>query len=296
MDIRPVQIDEALVGRLVASQFPQWASLPVRAVARSGWDNRTFHLGEQMLLRLPSAARYAGQVEKEHTWLPRLAPSLPLAIPTPLAMGAPAEDYPWKWSIYRWLDGESVDSTRPEDLDGIATALAEFLRSLHRIDATGGPAAGAENFYRGGSLAVYDAETRKAIGALKGRVDVDAVTKLWDAALAIKWQQAPVWVHGDISAGNLLVRQGHLSAVIDFGQLGVGDPACDLAIAWTLFDGESRKAFKSLLPLDEATWTRGRAWALWKALIVAAELTNTNAAEAARPLQIIAEVLGDQAE
>ena len=294
MDPDQPLINNALVRRLVVAQFPQWKDLPVRAVARSGWDNRTFHLGEDMLVRLPSAARYAGQVEKERLWLPRLAPSLPLLIPTPLAMGQPVEGYPWKWSIYRWLEGETAASAHIADLREFATSLASFLVALQRIDPTGGPPAGPQNFHRGGSLAIYDAETRKAIAALKGRIDTDAVTKVWDEALATTWRSAPVWVHGDVSAGNLLVREGRLSAVIDFGQLGVGDPACDLAIAWTLFEGESRKAFRNMLPLDADTWTRSRAWALWKALIVSAGLTNTNAAEAAQPLRIISEVLNDR--
>lgn len=291
MDADRLQIDESLVRRLVAGQFPQWANLPVRAVGRSGWDNRTFHLGEDMLVRLPSAARYAGQVEKEYTWLPKLAPLLPLSIPTPLALGQPAEGFPWKWSIYRWLAGETAASARISDLREFATSLGGFLVAFHRIDSTGGPRAGQQNFHRGGALAVYDAETRKAISALKGKIDVDAATKLWDAALSTTWKGSPVWVHGDVSAGNLLVRERRLSAVIDFGQLGVGDPACDLAIAWTLFEGESRRNFRTLLPLDADTWARGRAWTLWKALIVAAGLTNTNAAEAAQPLRIVHEVL-----
>ena len=294
MDFDKQLIDETLVRRLVATQFPQWKNLAVRAVARSGWDNRTFHLGEEMLVRLPSAARYAGQVEKEHIWLPRLAPSLPRSIPTPQAMGEPAEGYPWKWSVYRWLEGETAASARIGDLREFATSLAGFLVAFQRCDSTGGPLAGAENFHRGGSLSVYDAETRQAIAALKGRIDTDAATELWEEALATSWQGAPKWVHGDVSAGNLLVRDGRLSAVIDFGQLGVGDPACDLAIAWTMFAGDGRLAFRSLLPLDAGTWTRGRAWTLWKALLVASDLTNTNAAEAAQPLRIIDEVLAER--
>jgi aminoglycoside phosphotransferase (APT) family kinase protein len=140
-------------------------------------------------------------------------------------------------------------------------------------------------------LTTYDAETRQAIAALKDRIDADAATEIWEAALETTWDRPSVWIHGDVSAGNLLVQAGRLSSVIDFGMLGVGDPACDLSIAWTLLAGESRKAFRALLPLDADTWARGRAWTLWKALIVAADLTGTKAVEAARPWRVIDEVL-----
>jgi aminoglycoside phosphotransferase (APT) family kinase protein len=286
-------INEALVKRLVASQFPQWADLPIRAVARSGWCNRTFHLGDGMIVRLPSAAEYAASVEKEHAWLPRLAPLLPLSIPTPLGVGAPAEDYLWKWSVYSWLDGENAALNRIANLGRFAIDLGAFLSALQRIDPAGGPVAGPHNFFRGGLLSTYDAETRAALTALKGTIDIDAATEVWERALSTIWQHAPVWVHGDVGLGNLLVQAGRLSAVIDFGSLGVGDPACDLAIAWTLFGDVSRGIFRASLSLDADTWARGRGWTLWKALIVAAGLTNTNAAEAAEPWRIIEEVIAD---
>jgi aminoglycoside phosphotransferase (APT) family kinase protein len=279
------------VRRMVNAQFPQWAELVVRPIAAGGWDNRTFHLGEDMVVRLPSAAAYAAQVDKEQRWLPRLAPSLPLAIPTPVAIGAPAYGYPWKWSVYRWIEGDAAALARIGNLREFATTLAQFLIALQRIDPTGGPPAGPHNFHRGGPLSTYDAETRRAIGALRHKLDVNAATEVWDAALATTWQRAPMWIHGDIGPANLLVQDGRLSAVIDFGMLGIGDPACDLSIAWTLFEGESREAFRALLPLDAGTWARGRAWTLWKALIVAAGLTETNAAESARPWRVIDEVL-----
>ncbi|MGI8486566.1 MAG: aminoglycoside phosphotransferase family protein [Thermomicrobiales bacterium] len=291
-----VTIDESLVRRLVATQFPEWADLPIKPVESGGWDNRTFHLGDQMTVRLPSHAAYSLQVEKEQYWLPRLAPHLPIPIPVPLAMGKPAEGYPWPWSIYRWLDGETAMTAMTAqiaDLRQFATELAQFLVALHRCDATGGPPWGAHNFYRGGPLTTYDAETRKAIAALDGKIDTDVATEVWDAALGSTWHGSPVWFHGDIAAGNLLVEQGRLSAVIDFGTSGVGDPSCDLAIAWTLFEGESREAFRAALPLDDATWARGRGWTLWKALIVYAGLAGTNPHEAEKSRRVIDEVLAD---
>ncbi len=288
-----VPIDASLVRRLVSTQFPQWAHLPIRPVELGGWDNRTFHLGYRMTVRLPSAAAYALQVEKEHHWLPRLAPHLPLPIPVPLAMGQPADGYPWHWSVYRWLDGEVASIECIADLRQFAIDLAEFLVALYRIDATGGPPSGPQNFYRGGSLTVYDDETRQAIAALEGAIDTKAATAVWEAALAATWRGSPVWVHGDVAAGNLLVRDGRLSAVIDFGTSGVGDPACDLAIAWTLLAGESRETFRAALPLDDGTWTRGRGWTLWKALITLAALPDANALAASASRRIADHVLAE---
>jgi aminoglycoside phosphotransferase (APT) family kinase protein len=260
-----MEIDVDLVRRLVAGQFPQWAGLPVRPVTHGGWDNRTFHLGDAMTVRLPSAAGYVPAVEKEQRWLPVLAPHLPLPIPTPLGRGVPAEGYPYPWSVYRWIDGEVATRERIADLTEFAAALARFLRALQAVDPTGGPAAGAHSFWRGGPLSTYDGETRTAIARLDG--PRARWTEIWEAALAASWHGPPVWFHGDIAHGNLLLRDGRLSAVIDFGTSGVGDPASDAQIAWTLLTGESRAVFRSTLGIDEGTWARARGWTLWKALI-----------------------------
>lgn len=288
-----VDINVSLVRELVTAQFPQWADLSIKPVEFDGWDNRTFRLGEDMSVRLPGAVRYAGQVEKEHRWLLRLAPLLPLPIPVPLAMGVPADGYPWHWSVYRWLEGENATIESISDLDQLATTLAQFLTALQRIDPAGGPPPGLHNFFRGGPLTIYDSETRDAIATLHGKIDTDAVTAVWEAALQATWHGPPVWLHGDVSATNLLVKRGRLSAVIDFGCSGVGDPACDLTIAWTLFSGESREAFRAALPVDRASWARGRGWALWKGLITLAECMNTNPLEAGKARRAIDEVLAD---
>jgi aminoglycoside phosphotransferase (APT) family kinase protein len=246
-----------------------------------------------MSVRLPSAEGYAAQVGKEHRWLPRLAPHLPLPIPVPLAMGVPSDKYPWPWSVYRWLDGEAATIENIADLRQFAISLAQFLTALYRIDPTGGPPAGPHSFYRGGPLMVYDAETRQAIVALRGQIDTDAAAEVWEAALNATWHGPPVWVHGDYAAGNLLVKVGRLSAVIDFGCSAVGDPACDMVIAWTLLSGESREAFRAGVPVDSAAWARGRGWALWKALITLVEYLNTDPAKAAEARRVIDEVLAD---
>ncbi len=286
-------IDAALVRRLIAAQFPQWTGLDIKPLLPGGWDNRTFHLGEDMIVRLPSAESYALQVEKEQVFLPKLAPHLPLPIPVPVARGMPGEGYPWPWSVYRWLPGETATDERIGHLKVFAEDLARFVVALRHVDPSGGPLPGSHNFFRGGPPAHYDAETRRALTALEGRIDTQAAVDVWEAALSAKWQGAPVWFHGDISWGNLLVEEGRLGAVIDFGTCGIGDPACDLAIAWTLFRGESREAFRAGVALDAGTWARGRGWALWKALIVYAGLPGTNAAEADKSRRVIEEVLGD---
>ncbi len=257
------------------------------------WDNRTFHLGEGMTARLPSATRYAAQVAKEQRWLPRLGPRLPLPIPRPLAMGAAGGGYPWPWSIYEWLPGETARVASLSDLPRFAIDLAEFLFALQQIDAAGGPPAGEHSFWRGGSLERYEGETRRAIAALGDRIDTAGAGQVWDTALATAWRRAPVWVHGDVAADNLLVEGGRLSAVIDFGCSAVGDPACDLVIAWTFFEGESRLAFQTALPLDPDAWARARGWALWKALIVVTGLPGANPLMRDKSLRIINDVLAE---
>ena len=288
-----MEITTDLVRRLVSAQFPQWADLPIRPVTLSGWDNRTFHLGPDMSVRLPSAAWYVAQVRKEHTWLPQLASHLSLPIPVPLAMGQPGEGYPWPWSVYRWIHGEPAALAQVADFNQFALRLAGFLQELQRIDASGGPAAGEHNFYRGGPLRVYDDETRFTLQRLDGLVDCATSAQVWEQALASTWQPPPVWVHGDVAAGNLLVQDGRLSAVIDFGSSGVGDPACDLVITWTFLRGESRAAFRTAMAPDAATWARARGWALWKALITLDKALDGQPAEAESARAVIDAVIAD---
>jgi aminoglycoside phosphotransferase (APT) family kinase protein len=282
-----------LVRGLISAQFPQWAALPVDPIEPQGWDNRTFRLGADMLVRLPSAAAYVVQVDKERRWLPRLAAHLPVAIPGPVAVGAPTDAFPWPWSVYRWIDGEPATSAAIADRPAFARDTARFLTALRAIDATGGPAAGEHSFFRGAPLAAYDEQTRAAIARLSDDAMKRAALALWSAARATTWSAAPAWVHGDVAPGNLLVREGRLCGVIDFGCLAVGDPACDFAIAWTFFEGESRAAFKQALGLDDATWMRGKAWALWKALILATGLSAGPPRDVAAAQRVLEQVLAD---
>jgi aminoglycoside phosphotransferase (APT) family kinase protein len=287
-------VDEVFVRALVREQFPQWAHLPIARVAHQGWDNRSFRLGNEMVVRLPSAAAYVAQVEKEREWLPVLAAALSNPIPFPVAHGAPASGYPWPWSIYRWLDGETIDPASVAESVIFAQDIAAFLGELHGIDATGGPQPGPSNFHRGGMLAVYDAEVRESIRRLESRINAGAATELWESAIQTRWDRSPIWVHGDISPGNLLAIDGRLSGVLDFGSSAVGDPACDLSIAWIVFRGEARRTFREHLHFDAATWLRARAWALWKGLIIAAGLGETNATEWTSPLEVVEHLLATE--
>lgn len=286
-------IDQTLVRQLIDSQFPQWKDLIIQNVTTSGWDNRSFRLGDDLLVRMPSAVHYASQVEKEQRWLPRLAKALPLPIPEPIAMGQPAFGYPWKWSVYRWIQGEPASTANIINMNDFVVNLAEFMNALEKIDASDAPLPGEHSFYRGGDLKIYDNETRQAIAKLAYEINSNIALLIWESALATNWKNAPVWVHGDISPGNLLVDNGKLSAVIDFGQLTGGDPACDLAIAWTMFDNESRARFREAIALDDETWQRGRAWALWKALIVASRLSGTNPREIENSRRSIDVIIAD---
>jgi aminoglycoside phosphotransferase (APT) family kinase protein len=286
-------IDAALARRLIDSQFPEWSDLPISAVELDGWDNRSFRLGSELTIRLPSGSWYAQQVDKEQRWLPVLAPQLPLPIPTPAARGRPDSGFPYPWSVYRWLDGEPASKSPIGDLSGFATTLAGFLGALGRADATGGPAPGEHNFYRGGPLATYEEETFTAIDALGDEVPGDDVKWVWADAMATSWDRAPVWFHGDVASGNLLVRDGRLAAVLDFGSSGVGDPACDTVIAWTFLSGPSRDRFRAELGVDPGTWSRGRGWALWKALISLVGHLERDSPDAALARRDIDQILAD---
>lgn len=262
-----VQIDIPLVRRLVATQFPQWADLAVAPVESAGWDNTIFRLGPDLAVRLPRRRVGAEQVGKEHQWLPVLAPHLPLAVPIPLGQGVPGAGYPWHWTVCPWLEGELAASTGIADVCRVAMSLGRFVAAIQAIDSAGGPV----HEFRGVSLAVHDHVTRAAAAVLEESIDVGPVLAVWEAAMAApSWTAEPVWMHGDLHPANLLVDRGELSAVIDFGLLGVGDPACDLMVAWTYLSDDSRDAFRSALAVDDAAWSRGRGWALRFGLMAAA--------------------------
>ena len=288
-----ITIDVALARRLVDAQFPSWLGLPIRAVASQGWDNRSFRLGDDFFVRLPSAEHYSGQVEKEQRWLPWLGPRLPLPVPAPVAQGEASEDYPWAWSVYQWIPGETASVDRISGMDAFAEDLGGFLNCLQRLESADGPVPGQHNFYCGGPITHYEHETDEAIARLDGQIGTEAVREIWEAAKTSKWSGAPRWFHGDVAEGNLLVQSGRLSAVIDFGCSGVGDSGCDLTIAWTFFSGTSRTRFRETLSADGGMWARAQGWALWKALIIVAEIAGADASKKEQAWRVLKDLLDE---
>jgi aminoglycoside phosphotransferase (APT) family kinase protein len=287
-----MRVDLPLVQTLIAEQFRHWAHLPLEPVSQCGWHNRCFLLGSDMVVRLPKERADEAQLQRELAWLPYLRPRLAFDIPEPLDVGEPTPAYPCTWAIYRWLPGVTAAAT-PLNTVHFAADLAAFLNALRSVPACGGPRPAPENFFRGANPRVYDAQCRQAVAALAGQIDTTCALAVWDAALATEWTHPAVWVHGDIALGNLLFRDGRLTALIDFGQVSIGDPACDLAIAWTHFRAAERALLRDRLNLDRGTWLRGGAWALWKAAIVAAGLVQTNAIEGDRSRATLDEILRD---
>ncbi|MCP2014108.1 aminoglycoside phosphotransferase (APT) family kinase protein [Deinococcus sp. HSC-46F16] len=289
-----IETNTGLVRRLLATQFPEWADLPVRVFSSAGSDNAIYRLGDALAVRLPRRPSAAGQVEQELAWLPRLAPHLPLTIPVPLALGQPGEGSPLTWGVYRWLPGEPAFRENLTDFPQAARDLAGFIRALQAMDPTGAPMADSTGGERGAPLLSRDAYTRENIARSPDDLDRVALTAAWEVALqAPVWDDAPVWIHGDLKSDNLLAEHGRLSAVIDFGALRVGDPACELAVAWNWLDAESRLVFREAVGCDEATWVRGRGWAL---SIAAAEIPyylHTNPAMVARSRYALSQVLLD---
>jgi aminoglycoside phosphotransferase (APT) family kinase protein len=290
-----ISTDVALVRRLVDAQFPDWAALPIRPFDSAGSDNAIYRLGDDLVVRLPRrAGRTVDSLDKEVEWLPRLAPLLPLEIPVPLARGEPGEGYPCDWAVYRWLDGETATAELISDPQQAAADLAAFLAALQGVDPAGGPLPGEHNFLRGVPLVTRDDSVRGAIAALKGELDTVTVAAAWEAALeAPDWQGPAVWIHGDFGDGNLLVERGRLSGVIDWGGLALGDPACDLIAAWSFLPADARETFREALGVDDATWARGRGWALSVALIALPYYWTTNPVRVAYSWNRIREVLAD---
>ncbi|WP_030679988.1 aminoglycoside phosphotransferase family protein [Streptomyces rimosus] len=290
----PHPVDDGLVRRLVAGQFPRWAELPVRRFPSGGTVNAMFRLGDDMVVRLPLLRGGAADVSLEQEWLPRLAPRLPAAVPEVLAAGEPAAGFPWPWSVYRWLAGENPVAGALSEPVLLAEGLAGFVAAMRDVALPGAPAA-----YRGGPVAALDASTRAAIRKLRDipeeGVDCDAVTAVWEDALrAPAWDGPPVWLHADLMPGNLLVDDGRLTAVIDFGCTGTGDPACDLFPAWNLLPSGAREVFREALGVDDATWARGRGRTLSQALIALPYYRQTNPAMAGNARHVIRAVLEER--
>jgi aminoglycoside phosphotransferase (APT) family kinase protein len=285
-----VPIDTGVARGLVAEQFPEWADLDIEPVQSGGTVNAIFRLGTSMSLRLPLTASGVTSLEHETRWLPVLQPQLPIQVPTPLAMGRPAGTYPFPWSVHTWIEGEPASKEPPPDLSRAARDLGGFASALQAIDPTKGPA----NMHRAMPLITADGPTRAAIAAAGAAIDASAVTSAWERALeAPAWELDPVWVHGDLWSSNLLVREGRLVGVIDFGNVGTGDPAIDTLPAWSLFDDESRIAFRASSGADDATWERGKGWAISMAALAIPYYLDSNPAIVSNAGRMLAAVLGD---
>jgi len=285
-----------LAHKLIAEQFPEYACLPITDVEKQGHDNRTYRLGDSMLIRMPTAADYALKVPKEQELLPQLAKRLSLSIPAPIKMGNPSSDYPYPFSIYKWLPGKSINLlTLPDqDKEQLAFDLANFLKELQAIIDVEGQAPGQHNWWRGDHVGVYDKGAREQIVDLADLINTTRALALWDQACTTRWYKTPVWIHGDFAIGNMLIEGGKLSSVIDFGGSAVGDPGCDLVIAWTYLSGKARGIFMREMGLDADTWLRARAWVLWKATFELCQISDKNSPEAKTQKIIIDEVIYDE--
>ncbi|HZE37567.1 MAG TPA: aminoglycoside phosphotransferase family protein [Stackebrandtia sp.] len=283
-----VDTDADLVSRLIAEQFPRWSGLEVRPTGSSGTVNAIFRLGADKAVRLPRVPGDDAEFDLDRRWLPLLEPRLPVAVPRQLGVGVPSARYGGYWAVYEWLDGAPVAPDAVGDGHGLAVQIADFIKALWTIDTTDAPRTQrGQHPGLGGGMA-------DNLVTLRGRVDVDRAARIWEETLAIAaWDREPVWLHGDLMPGNLLLRDGRLSAVIDFGVAGVGDPAADLIVAWWVLDADSRAAFRAAVGTDEATWLRGRGWALRTALGAMPYYWDTNPSFVAAARRALAEVLGD---
>lgn len=280
--------DAGLVRRLLAGQMPEWAELPLTRIGLSGTMNQLYRLGDDLLVRLPRRANAVEQLHFERDWLPRLAPHLPVRVPEQVALGSPGEGYPHEWAVYRYLDGEHPSVDDPGDTDALAEDLAAFVVAMRGLDP-----AGARGGYRTGPLSDRDDYVREWAAKADGLVDASAVLRIWDEALtAPAWTGDPAWAHSDLLPGNLLVRDGRLTAVIDFGAAGAGDPCYDLTVAWNCLPIRSRRRFRDTAGLDDAAWARARGWAMtWVGGIAYYRETNPVMAEMGR--RAVAEIIAE---
>lgn len=282
-------MDDALARRLVDGAFPAWRALPLRRLDSAGTDNVMLRLGDEMVLRLPRTPAAARALSREAAWMPRLA-GLPFLHP-PLALAEPAEgDYPFAFAVLPWIAGDDAVAAPPRDEERLAEDLGRFVAALRGL-----PLPGPEGSSRSGPLAREDAFTRESVARAKGELDAAACLAAWDACLAASPHDGPpAWFHGDLQPFNLILRGGRLAAVIDWGLLGTGDPACDLAPAWqVLSDRGARARFRAAAGADEAMWLRGKGWALCKALQAIPYYRDTNPAFAAFARRSLARVLAD---
>lgn len=288
------ETDPALVRRLLRAQFPQWAALPIRRLASGGTVNALYRVGPELTVRLPLLAGGARTQEQESRWLPVLAPRLPVPIPEVLALGTPAEGYPWPWSVHRWIEGDVLVEGAQDPDEHLAHDLAAFVTALRALPVDDVPPA-----HRGHPLADADAETRAAIEELRHTdepFDADTLLRAWEAVLEEGSTPAEHrWIHSDLMPSNLLgTTDGRLAAVIDFETAGTGDPAVDLIPAWNLLTPSGRETFRAHAGADEAAWTRSRGWALSMAATQLPYYRHTNPVISANARYTLTRVLSAQ--
>lgn len=284
------KIDEPIVRGLIKTEFPDWAELPLKALSHSGTDHAIYRLGDKLCVRLPRIEEAIGGVEKEQRWLSVLAPGLAVKIPEVVGVGEPSDEYPGKWSVCKWIEGKSLLEATFQDEVQFAKDLALFIKELQRVPVTEGPRS-----RRAGLLSSQDDAVRNAIDQLGDKIDAKQIAKIWEACLAEPvWENSPVWTHGDLLPGNILVKDKRLVGVIDFGLCGVGDPACDMIAGWSVFSEKGREAFRKELGIDDATWKRGRGWALSIALIILPYYEKTNPGLVGVAERILAEILSER--
>ncbi|MGW6282341.1 aminoglycoside phosphotransferase family protein [Kribbella sp. NPDC055071] len=277
IDVEQVGIDTRLVRELVAAQFPQWAALPLERVDSSGLVNAIYRLGPDLTVRLPLRPSTTDLVQREQAKLTALAPFLPVAIPSVEAIGSPTDAYPGEWSVHRWLAGTHPTPDALADPRGLAMDLAAFVDAFRRIDLPDRPPAYPGERRTRAPMVSLDSSTRKAIGGLDGLIDTRAALASWEESLAAPYDGHEVWVHSDLTPGNLLVSaDGRLTAVLDFETCGIGDPACDLFPVWYLLPPNVHDNFRATLAVDDATWLRGRGRVLSQAAIVLQSFKDTN--------------------
>ncbi|KRE22519.1 hypothetical protein ASG80_10735 [Agromyces sp. Soil535] len=287
-----VETDAALVAGLVAAQFPEWAALPISPVVSFGTDNAIYRLGDELSVRMPRIHWAVAPIEREWAWLPRIAPALPVEVPLPLALGAPGEGYGWPWTVCRWVEGRHPPFEHGDDALALAVDLARFVRAMRSLDPTGAPTTAWPR-----PLHEEDELVRTNLGLLEHELGVarDVVVAVWEDALAAPHHAGPpTWIHGDLAPSNLLLREGRLTGVLDFGSMGLGDPASDLRAAWNLLPAHARAVFRVEVGADDATWARARGWVLLQALARLPYYSERNPPLAANARHVIAALVAER--
>lgn len=287
------KININIAQRLIYEQFPEYKNLIIKEVEEQGHDNRTYRLGNDLLIRLPTDSHYALKVPKEQELLPQLGKYLSINIPTPVKMGKPSKSFPYPFSIYKWLDGKSINllNLNTQELCVLAYDLAQFLKELQKINLVSGPKPGQHNWWRGDHISIYSKNAESQIKMLSDFIDTSKALNLLKEACATKWEKDPVWIHGDFAIGNMLAQNNKLAGIIDFGGMAIGDPACDLVIAWTYLSDDARILFINEMDMDDQTWLRSKAWALWKATFELCQITSKTDVKALKQVNIINTIL-----